>query len=82
LGAGGTRLPTRLPGVGFFNAVLACPTDGAFFDATLVRTTDGTFFAALVFGADAVFFGGFVSSVVVDILIPSFGWWLKALTDR
>jgi hypothetical protein len=73
LGAGGTRLPTLFGGVGFFSAVLACPIDGAFFDAALVRTADGAFFAALDFGAEGVFFAGFVSSVVVDILIPSLG---------
>jgi hypothetical protein len=71
LGAGGTRLPTRFRGAGFFNAVLACAIDGTFFDAALVRTGDAAFFdAALVFSADAAFFGGFFSSVVV-ILIPS-----------
>jgi hypothetical protein len=77
LGAGGTRLPARFGGVGFFNAVLACAADGTFFDAALVRTADGTFFdAALVFfsatlvgSADGAFFDGFVSIVV--ILIPS-----------
>jgi hypothetical protein len=76
LGAGGTRLPARFGGVGFFNAVLAC-ADGTCFDAALVRTADGTFFdAALVFfsatlvgSADGAFFDGFVSIVV--ILIPS-----------
>jgi hypothetical protein len=72
LGAGGTRLPTRLRGVGFFNAVLVCVADGTFFNAALVRTGDGTFFdASLVFSADEAFFGGFLSSVVVGILIPS-----------
>jgi hypothetical protein len=73
LGAGGTRLPTRLRGAGFFNAVLACAADGTFFNAALVRTGDGTFFdAATVFSADEVFFGGFfVSSVVVGIFILS-----------
>jgi hypothetical protein len=73
LGAGGTRLPGRFRGVGFFNAVLACAAGGTFFDAALVRTGDGTFFdAAVVFSAEEVFFGDFVSSVVV-ILIPSLG---------
>jgi hypothetical protein len=56
LGAGGTRLPTRLRGVGFFNAVLVCAADGTPFNAALVRTGEGTFFdATLVFSADEVF---------------------------
>jgi hypothetical protein len=59
LGAGGTRVPTRLRGVGFFNAVLVRTGEGTFFDATLV------------FSADEVFFGGFFSSVAVGILGPS-----------
>jgi hypothetical protein len=72
LGAGGTRLPTRLRGVGFFNAVLACAADGTFFTAALACAGDGTFFAAAtVFSADEAFFGGFVSNVAVRILIPS-----------
>jgi hypothetical protein len=72
LGVGGTRLPGRFRGVGFFNAVLACDAGGTFFDTALVRTGDGTFFdAAVVFSADAAFFGCFVSSVAVGILIPS-----------
>jgi hypothetical protein len=72
LGAGGTRLPTRLRGVGFFNAVLVCAADGTPFNAALVRTGEGTFFdATLVFSADEVFFGGFFSSVAVGILGPS-----------
>jgi hypothetical protein len=59
LGAGGTRLPARFRGVGFFNAVLACAADGTFFDAVRVRTTE------------AAFFGGFVSSVGFGIAVPS-----------
>jgi hypothetical protein len=84
LGAGGTRLPTRLRGVGFFNAVLVCAADGTFRDAALVRTGDGTFVdAALAFSADEAFFGGFVSSVVVDILIPSMvGGGCRSLTGE
>jgi hypothetical protein len=66
LGAGGTRLPARFGGVGFFNAVLASAADGTFFDAALVF-----FSATLVGSADGAFFGGFVSSVVFSILIPS-----------
>jgi hypothetical protein len=65
-------LPTRLRGVGFFNAVLACAADGTFFTAALACAGDGTFFAAAtVFSADEAFFGGFVSNVAVRILIPS-----------
>jgi hypothetical protein len=71
LGAGGTRLPARFRGVGFFNAVLVCPADGAFFDAALACSADGTFFdAALACSADRTFFGGFISSVF-SILTPS-----------
>jgi hypothetical protein len=66
LGAGGTRLPARFGGVGFFNAVLVCAADGTFFDAALVF-----FSATLVGSADGAFFGGFVSSGVFSILIPS-----------
>jgi hypothetical protein len=74
LGAGGTRLPARFRGVGFFNAVLACPTDGTFFDAVLVRVPDGTFFSATLFGsADGAFFAGFLSSVVFSIVTPFLG---------
>jgi hypothetical protein len=51
-------LPARFRGVGFFNAVLVCPADGAFFDA------------ALACSADRTFFGGFISSVF-SILTPS-----------
>jgi hypothetical protein len=71
LGAGGTRLPARFRGVGFFNAVLVCPADGTFSDAALIRTAAGTFFnAVLACSADRAFFGGFISSVF-SILIPS-----------
>jgi hypothetical protein len=66
LGAGGTGLPARFGGVGFFNAVLLCVAGGTFFDAVLVRTAGGTFFdAALVRVAGWTFFDGFVSSVVI-----------------
>jgi hypothetical protein len=66
LGAGGTRLPARFRGVGFFNAVLVRTADGTLFDAALVF-----FSATLVGSADGAFFGGFVSGVVFSILIPS-----------
>jgi hypothetical protein len=60
-----------LRGVGFFNAVLACPIDGAAFDA------------ALVFSADEAVAGGFLSSVVVAILIPSLiGGGCRSLTGE
>jgi hypothetical protein len=59
-------LAARFRGVGFFNAVLACAADGTFVDASLVF-----FGATLVGSADGALLGGFVSSVVVGILIPS-----------
>jgi hypothetical protein len=66
LGAGGGRLTARFGGVVFFSAVLACAADGTFVDASLVF-----FSATLVGSADGALLGGFVSSVVVGILIPS-----------
>ncbi|MGB8207628.1 MAG: hypothetical protein WCF69_08425 [Mycobacterium sp.] len=59
-------MPARFRGVGFFNAVLACPIDGTFFDAALVFLT-----TTLLGSADEAFLAGFVSRVVVGILIPS-----------